>query len=188
MKRDNYSLRQKIDLRRQVCALLGQPLKVLDLFAGEGRVWSELRECFELAAYTPVDNKPRMSGTIKMTVDARTVQAFDPDEFNVIDIDCYGEPFEIWAQVAARIGKKTAVFLTHGHVSRSSTMISKFLRAASGIPLTWNIPRDVGLARRLGRDFLLSTLQRFQVEKALHIEHARVTYYALLLAGARLAP
>ncbi|HEV2495993.1 MAG TPA: hypothetical protein VG204_23425 [Terriglobia bacterium] len=129
-----------------------------------------------------------MSGVIKMTVSARTVRGFDLSQFNVVDLDCYGEPWEVWGELAKMITGETAVFLTHGHVSRSSTMISKFLRAASGIPLNWDIPKDTSLARRLGSDFLLSTLQPFQVRNALHIEHARVTYYGLLLAGAKLAP
>ena len=182
MKTDNYSLRQKIELRRQVCALLGQPLRVLDLFAGEGRVWWGMKEFSEIESYTPVDQKPRMSGVIKMTVSARTVQGFNLSRFNVIDVDCYGEPWEVWGELAKMITGKTAVFLTHGHVSRQSTMISKFLRTAAGISLDWDIPKDASLARRLGRDFLLSSLQPFQVTKALYIEHARVTYYGLLLA------
>lgn len=188
MKTDNHSLRQKIELRRQVCALLRQPLKVLDLFAGEGRVWWGMKEFCEIESYTPVDQKPRVSGVIKMTVSARTVRGFNLSRFNVIDVDCYGEPWEVWGALSEMITGETAVFLTHGHVSRQSTMISKFIRAASGIPLDWDIPKDTSLARKLGRDFLLSTLQRFQVEKALYIEHARVTYYALLLAGAKFAP
>ena len=181
-KTDNSSLQQKIELRRRVCALLRQPLRVLDLFAGEGRVWWGMQNYFEIGSYTPVDEQPRMSGIVKMRVTPRTVRGFDLSQFNVIDIDCYGEPWEIWNELAKRIARETAVFLTHGHVSRSSTMISKFLRAASGIPLDWDIPKDTSLAKWLGRHFLLSTLQRFQVEKALYIEHSRVTYYGLLLA------
>lgn len=187
-KTDNHSLKQKVELRREICNAIAEPLKVLDLFAGEGLIWSAMREFHSIEAYTPVDRNPRISGTIKMTVDARTVCAFDPSEFNVIDIDCYGDPFEIWSEIADRITTRTAVFLTHGYVSRSSTMISKFLRTASGIPPEWNIPRDTILARRLGRDFLLSSLQPFQVKRALYIERARVTYYGLLLAGAKSAP
>jgi hypothetical protein len=181
MKTDNHSLRQKIDLRREVCALLGRPLKVLDLFAGEGRVWWGMKEFCEIESYTPVDQKPRMSGVIKMTVSARTVRGFDLSQYNVVDVDCYGEPWEVWRELAKMITGETAVFLTNGHVSRQSTMISKFLRAASGIPIEWNIPKDTSLARRLGRDFLLSSLQPFRVTKALYIEHTRVTYYGLLL-------
>jgi ubiquinone/menaquinone biosynthesis C-methylase UbiE len=84
MKTDNYSLKQKVELRREVCALLGEPLKVLDLFAGEGRVWWGMKEFCQIESYTPVDQRPRMSGVIKMTVSARTVRGFDLSEFNVI--------------------------------------------------------------------------------------------------------
>jgi hypothetical protein len=182
MKTDNHSLRHKIELRREVCALLVQPLRVLDLYAGEGRVWWGMKEFSQIESYTPVDQKPRMSGVIKMTVSARTVRGFDLSQYNVVDVDTYGEPWEVWGELAKMITGETAVFLTHGHVSRQSTMISKFLRAASGIPVEWDIPKDTSLARRLGRDFLLSTLQSFRFNKALYIEHARVTYYGLLLA------
>ncbi len=132
IKTDNHSLRQKIDLRRQICALLEQPLRVLDLYAGEGRVWSGAKEFCAIEAYTPVDQKPRMSGVIKMTVSARTVRGFDLSRFNVVDVDSYGEPWEVWGELARMITGQTAVFLTHGYVSRSSTMISKFLRQRRG--------------------------------------------------------
>jgi len=148
-KTDNRNLRQKVDLRAAICAQLTEPLRVLDLFSGEGRLWSAMRERFAIASYTPVDEKPRQPGCIRMKVDARTVRAFKVQNFNCIDIDSYGEPWEVFAAILPNIKTQTAVFLTYGHVGMGSVSISKFLREACGIPPAWEVPSDKTLARFL---------------------------------------
>ena len=133
-QRDNHSLADKVRLREIVCRELGEPLKVLDLFAGEGWIWKRLRRSLEISTYTPVDIRPRQPGTIRMDVTGRSVVAFNPDCFNVIDIDTYGDPWEIWDALRRRLTRRSAVFITHGMVGRGEGSLSLFLRAQAGIP------------------------------------------------------
>ena len=190
---DNRSLRDKVRLRHDICARLGEPLRVLDLFAGEGWIWKKMGETFPIAAYTPVDIRPRQPGCIRLDVNARTIHAFNPNQFNVIDIDTYGEPWAIWGGLAPRIQRRLAVFLTCGVLGRSGNSFSNFLRRFAGIPEDWNAPSNDELLRFVGRGYLVSTLEHLQVEQALYIEHRRgggwgkahaagVDYYALLVS------
>jgi hypothetical protein len=162
-------------------------LKVLDLFAGEGWIWKRLRRSLEISTYTPVDIRPRQPGTIRMDVTGRSVVAFNPDCFNVIDIDTYGDPWEIWDALRRRLTRRSAVFITHGMVGRGEKSLSTFLRTASGIPRSWPLPMSDDLMRYLGRRYLIQSLAGLKVERALYLEHLRsqhlaaVDYYGLLL-------
>jgi hypothetical protein len=61
-KTDNHNLRQKVDLRRMLCGAITEPLRVLDLYSGAGKIWSEMRKTFKVASYTPVDEKAAAAG------------------------------------------------------------------------------------------------------------------------------
>jgi hypothetical protein len=185
-KTDNHNLNQKVALRRIICTQLAEPLRVLDLFAGEGKLWTEMRKTFTLASYTPVDEKPRQPGAIKMKVDARTVRAFDPKQFNVLDLDSYGEPWEIFAALLPNIQPGTAVFLTYGHVGVRSIRISKFLREQCGIPITWEVPTNAELARFLGRQYLRQATAGRAV-RILSAENENVGYYGILFTVSKSA-
>lgn len=184
-KTDNRNLRQKVDLRTAICSQLKEPLRVLDLFSGEGRIWAAMRENFKLAAYTPVDEKPRQPGAIKLKVDARTVRAFDAQRFNVIDIDSYGEPWEVLAAILPSIKQATAIFLTYGHVGMGNIGISKYLREACGIPPAWEIPTDKALATFLGQLYLRRALAGRPVGQVLAVENPNVGYYGILLSSVK---
>src|SRR5580658_2138961 len=142
LKTDNASLKEKVDLRVDLCSRINGPLRVLDLFAGEGRVWSGVKSVLEVSTYTPVDEAPRQPGTIKFVINSRTVKAFDVSRFNVIDIDTYGEPWEVFGAIAENIKPGSAIFLTYGHSGIGRASLTKYLRAACGIPLDWELPSD----------------------------------------------
>jgi hypothetical protein len=122
-----------------------------------------------------------------MKVDARTVRAFNPKQFNVLDLDSYGEPWETFAALLPNIQPGTAVFLTYGHVGMRSVQISKFLRESCGIPAEWDIPADKDLARFLGQQFLRRHLPG-RAERVLSIENENVGYYGILFMSSKTAP
>ena len=170
-KTDNRSLGLKLAIRRQAIYASGlRGLRVLDLFAGEGRIWRELRQEFKVSAYTPVDKAPRLAGTLKMNIDARTVQAFDMRQFNAVDIDTYGEPWILWQDIFPRIARKTVVFLTCG-IARGGGRpggrpISLCARRALGIPLDWSIPGSCELAVFAAPYLLLAENPQSQIVRA----------------------
>jgi hypothetical protein len=185
---DNRHFGDKIALREAILREAGfGELHVLDLFAGAGHVWREMQKRHNVATYLPVDSKPRMPGTLKLEVNARTVQAFTPDNFNVIDIDAYGSPWELLPHLMSGT-KALAIFLTFGNVDPHR--LSKFLATAVGMPLPW---RDQFFNAQLcffcGEQFLGQQFgARFRAVRRLRYPHAfageRVRYYGMLLGAA----
>jgi hypothetical protein len=197
-KSDSQSLASKLQLRRQILAALSEPLRVLDLYSGAGEIWKALGKEFPIAAYTPVDVKPRLPGCIPLNVDARSVGAFDLARFNVIDLDSYGDCWEVWDTLSRRIQTRTAVFVTYGFQGKGSNWsLSYFLKTASGIPKSWHIPTNEKLLRFLGERFVVNSLTQFSTEKALYFQrpasgfgsahHTPTDYYGFLISrpGAR---
>lgn len=183
-KTDSSHLVEKVEIRKRVCTKLGAPLlKVLDLFAGEGRVWQAMRQYFTVESYVPVDKRVLQSGTIRMDVNPRTVRAFDPGRFNVIDIDAYGDPWEIWAAIATGIIHPTAVFWTFGHLGMGPTSCSYFLRESNGIPRAWPIPVNRDLNIFLGKRLFLRTLCAHRAAYAVAVDHPNVSYYGAVLGA-----
>ena len=85
-KTDNTSIKSKINLRRLAVAGLDE-IRVLDLFAGENRLW----ESFKKARYYGVE-KVKGKGRNLTTDNIRAIQSLDLSAFNVIDVDSYGIP------------------------------------------------------------------------------------------------
>ena len=139
---ENQSLKTKTDLRERILEQAALPeLRVLDLCAGSGDVWRNIGRRRPLAQYLPVDMKPQMPGTIKAKVNARFIAGFDIGRFNVVDVDTFGEPWEIWLALAPKLRGRTAVFLTHGYMTVGRCSLSNVARQAVGIPAEWQIGR-----------------------------------------------
>lgn len=181
-KTDNANLDLKVELRRRVLkgARFRRPLRVLDLYAGEGKIWRQLRAEFPLGGYMPCDIRPRMAGTVKVNVTPIFVEAIAAGRYNVIDIDTYGEPWATWAAVAHRLRHRTAIFLTHGVVGMGQT--SHLALEAMGIPHTWKIPVKPHIARFAARFFIVPQFGRVQVESAWTAEAGNATYYGLIVS------
>lgn len=178
-KTNNSNLELKVDLRRTVLKAAGfKDLRILNLYAGGGEIWTPLRSEFHFASYMPCDLKPQMPGTLKANVTPLFVEAIAGGNFNVVDIDTYGEPWEIWASVAKRIKYRTAIFLTHGVVGMGQT--SKFALAAMGIPAWWGVTVNPHVARFAVRFFIVPDFQGVQVLQAWSCESGNGSYFGLL--------
>jgi hypothetical protein len=87
------------------------PLKVLDMFSGNGLIWSEIekrtgREILVLR----IDRKRGKRGAY-LVGDNRKFN-FDFSEFDVVDLDGYGVPFSQLEKIFASEKKPRVVFLT----------------------------------------------------------------------------
>lgn len=121
--KDTTSMASKVALRLRLLQERGlSSVSVLDLYAGEGHVWKEMRKHVAVTSYMPVDIKRRQRGTLVMPA-AFAARRLDLSGFDVIDIDAYGEPWRPAFAVLRRLQKRTLVFLTCGMTS--------FLTAAS---------------------------------------------------------
>lgn len=185
---DNRSLRDKVRLRSDICARLGEPLRILDLFAGEGWIWKKMGETFPIAAYTPVDIRPRQPGCIRLDVNGRTVHAFNPNQFNVIDIDTCGDghvgmaspgPFGTGWRRASSAGWRSS--LPAGSKAGVRLHSRTFCAASRGSPRTGVRPRTTSYcaSSAAGISFPHSSISR----SSRHcISSTGVDYYGLLLS------
>jgi hypothetical protein len=208
IKTDNASLAEKCQIRRQLfeeAKEIGfdfEPLRVLDLFAGEGNIWTELRRtprpdpgmppeaqirALNVLVYTPVDREAKQPGQIKFKVSPRLIAALDENEglrrYNCIDIDTYGEPWEIWREVLFHIKQPTAVFLTRGKVTYGAGRmpISKTAKQVMGMPEHWDVPGKHELLAYADRAQLLQPCPTARITLGLWKPHQRVDYYGLVV-------
>ncbi|MBR0693654.1 hypothetical protein [Bradyrhizobium lablabi] len=118
VKTDNnpQAFKAKVAIRRNVMAAIGQPA-VFDAFAGSGKMYSEVWR--EAGSYTGCDLKPQNDGRLMFCADNRRVmRAIDLTQFNIIDLDSYGSPWEQAIIIADRRrvapGELFGLILTEG--------------------------------------------------------------------------
>lgn len=176
-KTDNRSLKNKIALRRWLLGEMGiTEVRVLDACAGAGQIWGAMREHVTLRQWIRTDLQPRQAGTLKMTA-LQAVGALDLAQFNVIDIDPYGEPWDAYLALLPRLRQPVAIFLTRGRVTYS--VASNIALAACGIPPGWKVPHSIRLAGFLDAMVLTETWRHAEILHASAVELRNVTYYAL---------
>ena len=140
-KTDNANIESKINLRKMATAELNE-LRVLDLFAGENKLWTS----FQKARYFGVE-KVKGKGKNLNTDNIRVIQSLDLSEFNVIDLDSYGIPanqiYELYqndtlqkgtvivytciTNKMSRLNKRIVkMFNLHDIYAKSETMINEY--------------------------------------------------------------
>lgn len=153
-KADNAHAAAKIRLRQRIVARLPDMARVLEGYAGTGRMY---RACYSALAGACMDNdqrkvqaaaleRPRWSCYQADTPTAleRGWAAWYP--WDLVDLDTWGEPwtaFRAWCRSDRRRAETTHVVLTDGYASRAS--VSTPCRALwPDLPrgLRLNVPRD----------------------------------------------
>lgn len=109
MKTDNTYFADKIALRIGHLPGTAGPLRVLDAFAGSGRIWAEIeKRTGRQIARLSIDKKP---GADIRGDNIRILRALDLSRFDVIDLDAYGVPVAQLRAVFAG-GFRGMLFLT----------------------------------------------------------------------------
>lgn len=90
---DNACLANKIELRRQATAPL-EIIRILDLYAGNNTLWSD----FNKEKYYGVDIE-KNKGKNLTADNKRIIENLNLSEFNVIDCDSYGIPFDVMVKL-----------------------------------------------------------------------------------------
>src|SRR4051812_43717130 len=109
---DNRSIPTKIELRKRLLADMGlTEVRVLDTCAGAGHIWSAMEDHVAIKQWVRCDLRPRQHGTLALSA-VQAIQNLPLEQFNVVDIDPYGEPWEPYMALLARLTTPTAVFLT----------------------------------------------------------------------------
>lgn len=95
---DNDGLSEKIHLRKLATKGLGS-LRVLDLFAGENKIW----KAFDCERYYGIEAE-KGKGRNLHADNRNIIPVLDLSQFNVIDCDAYGTPYD---QVSLLFGNPT---------------------------------------------------------------------------------
>lgn len=184
---DNTSLSSKVMLRRHVLEIANfKSVTVLDLCAGEGKIWKEMRKHVNISGYTPVDRKNKQPGTLREVVNTRLIEALYLAKYNVVDIDTYGEPWELWWTLFNQIITRTVVFLTRGSAKLGNN--SQFVLERMGIPANWRdgelrdwlVPNVAELGDMAEQFFIVPESRTCKIERAFKAQSENATYYGLL--------
>jgi hypothetical protein len=137
-------LPEKVDLRIRN---LPKNAMVCDLFCGTGKIYERAYKG-RVAGYVGVDHEKVHSPTLcKLGDNVAFVQETDLSQFNVLDLDDYGNPWKLMYLICRNkpAGEMT-MFVTDGLIARThvSEIVTKMISAIEKIPMGVKIP---GLCR-----------------------------------------
>ena len=177
---DNKNPRAKIMLRAHFLRRYHadqQPL-VFDACQGDAMLWTQLRQEFDIR-YWGVDVK-RSKG--RLAVRSERVLAQAGWDFDVIDVDTYGQPWTHWLALLPHVHKPTTVFLTLG-----VALLNNSVRAAEhcGIRFKRRIPTALsGFVQEIILDHMWDEARRAGlqiVELREAVTSSRTRYFGLRL-------
>ncbi len=115
MKIDNSNLADKLGLRRYFLDRYhkGREIKVFDACQGRQVLWGILRKEYS-CRYWGVDTKKKKG---RLKVNSERVLAEAGWDFDVIDVDTYGQPWRHWESIIKNGSRDVTVFLTIGMVA-----------------------------------------------------------------------
>ena len=151
MKTTDKTFESRLRLREAAVNrwLAGQEIRVLDLGAGEGLLWKELRKKFTVSKYVAVDKTSAMPSTIGSVVDASLLMNLGLANFNVVDIETYSDALEIWLTVAMYVRTGTLVTLSVPRPHKE--WLDRKSKALGGIPAEFvNVPANEKLWEWIG--------------------------------------
>lgn len=94
-KTDNSFLDHKVILRKHFLQDEKQDLMVLEMYAGNGVIWSNLQQILQnKITIVKIDKKNESSRVHLIGDNLKFIKSMDLSIFNVMDIDAYGIPFE----------------------------------------------------------------------------------------------
>ena len=183
---DEKTFPSRLDLRGQAINrwLPGQELRVLDLGAGDGKLWESLRKKITVAEYTPVDPKPQIPGCLQAKITVSLLSSVGLKKYNVVDINSVPEPWEVWLSVAMWATTGTLVMIS-APAPKNKGWLTPKQKALLGLPAEW---AQVPANDKLGAFLSTRALQRgigyaHVTEPVLTNERAKVSGYAVWCPG-----
>lgn len=120
----------KVNLRKYVLKSLNRKYKVLDCFHGNGLIWGEVAKSIDVEMVTGIEINNNLYSNFETIIgDNREVlKHINIDEYNIIDIDSYGNPFEQMNIIFRRSNKQKIIIYTYivnkmSGVSKHITML-----------------------------------------------------------------
>ncbi len=109
---DNSHFELKVKLRLDHLPDM-DPVNVLDLFSGDGLIWTEVKQRVSKQINTlRIDIKPDKKGLYLKGDNLKFLQSLNLDEFDCIDVDAYGVPYKQLKEILSR-NYKGIIFITY---------------------------------------------------------------------------
>ena len=140
---ENSHLRTKLRIRKQAIELIGKDsVNVLDAYAGEGVVWNRMRREMPDVKFTTlgIEKRKYLSPSVIMGDNRKVMKGLDLTQFDLIDLDAFGCPWEQLA-ICAKTAIEVPVVATHIIVTLGP--VPKPLLKMAGIPEEWCDRRNV---------------------------------------------
>ena len=179
-KTDNHNPEAKLALRRHFLSKYDEPRSVFDCCQGGRCIWNTLDREFEVAKYFGVDLKPKKG---RLRVDSVRVLMNPGWDFNVIDVDTYGEPWKHWEQILKNATRPTTVFLTIATIKMAGGgNLSSVAQRAIGVDRLKHVSRTMlGKLSHLATDYMIGLSLDFgRVVEAAEVEnHGNARYIGI---------
>jgi hypothetical protein len=96
MKTDNSYFEEKILLRLETLKCLQSPVIILDCYSGKGKLWDEVKKRTKKELIIlRIEKEIKKGNKIYLQGDNRKyLKSINLDQFNIIDLDAYGIPFD----------------------------------------------------------------------------------------------
>ena len=159
-------------------------LKVLDIGAGEGHVWSAIKKVRSVPEYTAVDKKPQMAGTLQADVTTAWISSQSLWKYDVIDFDLYEfKAWELYLYTAMTATKPLVVFITPGKPGKSKGGLSNDIKMVLGIPMDWQVPDSKELSAYAASECLSRGAAYAKAKEVLMVEQKGVMSFAVRFPG-----
>jgi len=171
-KTDNHNVADKLGIRRYFLDKYHKkvPPVVFDCCQGEKLLWSILEREYVLDSYFGVDLKIKKG---RLKIDSSRILEQKGFDFDVVDVDTYGEPWKHFLNMLPHITKPCTVFLTIVTIKAAGGgNISKLMAKALGVHNLTNLPMSLrGKISSLGTDQVLSmALNYCEVQECKEVE------------------
>lgn len=159
----------------------GDHLRVLDCYAGEGKIWAAVRRLTgRRITVLPIDVKEYEETSFYLPGDNRAyLQTLDLNRFDVIDLDAYGVPFDQLEQVFSS-GYQGVVFVTFIQSVMGQLPLGLLRAVGFSDEMVKKCPTLFG---RSGWKYFLEYLSLRGVTRIWHRSHARKHYLGFSCAG-----
>lgn len=137
IKTDNKSVANKVFLRRKATEHL-DGLRVLDLFAGNNVLWN----CIDTERYYGVELIPNKGANLNAGA-KRVIRSLDLSQFNVVDCDSYGIPFEICRYLLENPAAKSGTVIIYTAITNIFTCFPKLCLDELGIQELYKITPSI---------------------------------------------
>lgn len=156
---DNANLAKKVALRKEATKELKE-LRVLDLFAGENLIWSKIKT----DRYFGVEAEKGKGKNLNVD-NRRIIPVLDLSDFNVIDCDAYGIPYEQISMIFDNPTLRKGTVIIYTCITGVLNRIC--VKALKDFDLQENYKRSRVLYNKYSRDMFFEMLRRNGVKKVI---------------------